>query len=698
MSMSANRLEGQSHQDISSRQPPELLQRLDFHLENVPLAVIEWNRQLRVTRWSRGAEVLFGWQAQEVLGCRPGRNWHFIYRDDRLTVLQTMGELFRGKAQRNSISYRNYTKDGQVRDCEWYNSVMINEGGGVDSILSLVLDVTRRKQAEAELQQQTLRSQLLAETTLKIRQALQLDPILQTAVDTVQQLLSVDRVLIYHLRADGAGQVVMESRHPEINALVGQVFCQEVFPPELYQVYQQGTIRVISDVDQESLPLCHAAFLHRWNIKAKVVVPLLQGQTLWGLMILHHCQHPRNWTAAELDLLRQLADQMSIALAQVQLWMALRESEERFNQLTESIQEVFWIRETHPNQVLYVSSACEQIWGCTPSALYQDADAWLVHLHPDDQDRVLAAVNSDPATEYDLEYRILKPNGETHWIRDRAFWVKDQAGQLNRITGLVEDITDRKQLEMELVRTVEKERAFSEMRSRFVSMVSHEFRTPLSTILSASELLEYYGHTWTQAERIEQLHLIQDTVQDMTELLEDMLVLGRIEAERLEYAPLPLDLTRFCIDLVAQLQSSIAREHFIELKHYNDRPLVMADEKLLRQILINLLSNAVKYSPAGGTIQFELTYDQDQIILQVNDQGIGIPEADLPRLFEAFYRAKNVGTVPGTGLGLAIVKHCVDAHHGQIHIKTQVGVGSSFRVTLPLIEGEADSIPLPELS
>jgi len=120
--MTADRLEGQSHQDISSRQSPELLQRLDFHLENVPLAVIEWNRQLRVTRWSRGAEVLFGWQAQEVLGRRPGRDWQFIYRDDRLTVLQTMGELFRGKAQRNSISYRNYTKDGQIRDCEWYNS------------------------------------------------------------------------------------------------------------------------------------------------------------------------------------------------------------------------------------------------------------------------------------------------------------------------------------------------------------------------------------------------------------------------------------------------------------------------------------------------------------------------------------------------------------------------------------------------
>jgi signal transduction histidine kinase len=121
----------------------------------------------------------------------------------------------------------------------------------------------------------------------------------------------------------------------------------------------------------------------------------------------------------------------------------------------------------------------------------------------------------------------------------------------------------------------------------------------------------------------------------------------------------------------------------------------MADEKLLRQILINLLSNAVKYSPMGSTIYFDLAYG-DQIQLQITDQGIGIPTAELPRLYEAFYRAKNVGNVPGTGLGLAIVKHCVDTHQGEIEVESQIGIGSTFRVTLPLVE--SDNVLLPELS
>ncbi|MGA7935274.1 MAG: HAMP domain-containing sensor histidine kinase, partial [Kovacikia sp.] len=246
------------------------------------------------------------------------------------------------------------------------------------------------------------------------------------------------------------------------------------------------------------------------------------------------------------------------------------------------------------------------------------------------------------------------------------------------------DITHRKQLEEELLKTLEKEKELSELKSRFVSMTSHEFRTPLSTIYSSSELLEYYEHRWTREERLDQLHLIQSTVEHMTQLLEDILLIGQAEADHLEFHPTPINLPQFCSELTNHLQLSIGSNHTLAFLNQCSTVRAWVDEKLLRQILTNLLSNGVKYAPEGSLIQLELTCDSEQIILRIQDQGIGIPPEDHAHLFEAFHRAKNVGTIPGTGLGLAIVKRCVEVHNGSITFQSEVGVGTTFEVTLPL--------------
>jgi len=795
----------------------DTLQRLTFHVENSPVGVVEWNTKLRVTRWSREAENIFGWRAEEVLGKRPGGDWKFLYEEDRVATLRRVVELFSGQHQRNVNYSRHYCKDGSVRHCEWYNSVLFDRAGKVVSILSLVLDVTERKQAEELLKQQSQRSQLLAETTLKIRQSLQLSTILQTTVDEVRHLLQADRVLIYQVFADGSGQVSTEAVVSGVASLLNQTFPAETFSASSQIYFQQGNVQVIEDVATANLSASHATFLTDLGIQAQLVVSLQQGHRLWGLMLIHQCRAGRHWSELEIDLLQQLANQVSIALAQAQLLEAQRESEERFHQLTENIQGIFWIRQTNPERVIYVSPAYEQIWGCSCETLYQDPDTWMARIHPDDRRYVLASLDKQLVGQFDQEYRILRPNGEIRWIRDRAFPIKDSSGQVYRITGLAEDITERKQqeerlrllesvvvnandsvvitsaepinrpgpnilyvneaftrmtgwqaeevigknprilqgpktdrptlnrirqalesrqpivvellnyrkdrsefwvelsivpvlnrngqythwvaiqrevthrkqLEAELIKTLEKERELNELKSRFVTMASHEFRTPLSTILSASELLEYYGHSWPRDEQLEQLHLIQDTVQHMTDLLEDILILGRIQSERLEFTPTDLDLPRFCSDLVTQIQASIGREHVIQFHCSETTAIAQVDEKLLRQILSNLLSNAVKYSPIGSRIDFDLQRDPNQWVFQIRDRGIGIPATDLPHLFAAFFRAKNVGSTPGTGLGLAIVKHCVDAHNGRITVASEIGIGATFRITLPRLDHQS---------
>ncbi|HBC41540.1 MAG TPA: hybrid sensor histidine kinase/response regulator [Pseudanabaena sp.] len=249
-----------------------------------------------------------------------------------------------------------------------------------------------------------------------------------------------------------------------------------------------------------------------------------------------------------------------------------------------------------------------------------------------------------------------------------------------------------------LARSLMQERELSEMKTNFISVVSHEFRTPLTTIQSAAELLEHYE--WTKEEQTEQLHQIQSEVKHMTELMEDVLFLSRTNANKAKLNITEFDLLKFCKQLLRQIQITFGKEYnlhssfhhlvndiSIENLHFQqDIPqfLVHMDEKLLRQILSNLITNAIKYSPKNKDIDFQIIVDQEQVIFIVSDHGIGIPEEDLSHLFSTFHRGKNVGILPGTGLGLSIVKNCVDTLNGLISVKSQLNIGTEFRVTLPM--------------
>jgi PAS domain S-box-containing protein len=257
--------------------------------------------------------------------------------------------------------------------------------------------------------------------------------------------------------------------------------------------------------------------------------------------------------------------------------------------------------------------------------------------------------------------------------------------------AIIRDITERKQIEAEIRDALAKEKELGNLKSRFVTMASHEFRTPLTTIFSSAELLELYSLKWDQEKKIKHLQRIQAAVKQMIHLLNDVLLIGKAEAGKLECNPAPLDLVQFCCDLVEEMQittksHNIAFVSKMHCLHINpdDCSKAYLDDKLLRHILSNLLSNAIKYSPQGGSVDFELICQQREAIFHVTDRGIGIPVADQDQLFNSFHRASNVGTISGTGLGLAIVKRSTDLHGGKIAVDSEVGVGTTFTVSLPL--------------
>ena len=279
--------------------------------------------------------------------------------------------------------------------------------------------------------------------------------------------------------------------------------------------------------------------------------------------------------------------------------------------------------------------------------------------------------------------RNYRKDGTLFWNELAVSPVFDAEGSLTHYVGVQKDITERKAEEAKLQDALTCEKELSELKTEFISMASHEFRTPLATIFSSAELLEHYRHKWTEAKIHSHLLRIQSSTQHMTNLLNDVLLIGTVEAGKVEFNPVETNLVSFCGELVDELQIS-TQTHKIHFATGAEELLVNADQKLLRQIFYNLLSNAVKYSPGKSDVYFRIEGEPHEAVIEVRDEGIGIPPEDAMKVFNTFDRASNVGNISGTGLGLPIVKKSIEIHQGSIHLESEVNKGAKFIVRFPL--------------
>ena len=240
------------------------------------------------------------------------------------------------------------------------------------------------------------------------------------------------------------------------------------------------------------------------------------------------------------------------------------------------------------------------------------------------------------------------------------------------------------QVKNEMLSTMlEKEKELNALKSQFVSMVSHEFKTPLTTIALSSDLLKRYDDRMSTQERREELSVIEKTIEHMSELLDNVLTVSRWEAGKIKFEPEAIELQPFCQRLAARYQALCESTHTIEFAVKTTHDTLTIDPTLFEYILSNLLSNAIKYSPDGGRVSFGIDEQGEAVSFRISDQGLGIPHADRQNLFESFHRGENVGNIKGTGLGLSIVKKLVELHHGTIEVKSQLNHGSTFIITIP---------------
>ncbi|WP_392480229.1 PAS domain S-box protein [Nostoc sp. C110] len=334
--------------------------------------------------------------------------------------------------------------------------------------------------------------------------------------------------------------------------------------------------------------------------------------------------------------------------------------------------------------IIYVNEAftritgysLEEVLGKTPRILQGEKTSRA------ELDKVWTALSRwETVTVQVINYR---KDGSEFWNEFSIVPVADQTGWYTHWISVQRDITERKRLD-EIRMALERERELSVLKTRFFSMASHEFRTPLSTALAAAQLLENCQDEWENScKRLRNLQRIQLSVKNMVQMLDDILTINRAETGKLEFNPKLIDLEGFCGYFVEEMRLSTDQRHTLSFVCQGKAVPASVDERLLRSILSNLLLNAVKYSPQGGNVHLSLEFQSDTVILQVQDQGIGILLADQKQLFEPFHRGKNVKSIPGTGLGLVVVKKCVDLHQGHINITSEVGIGTTCAIALPL--------------
>lgn len=275
-------------------------------------------------------------------------------------------------------------------------------------------------------------------------------------------------------------------------------------------------------------------------------------------------------------------------------------------------------------------------------------------------------------------------DGQEFWMGTWFVPVHNENGGMISVLGISRDITEQKKTDEALQRALQNERKLNEMRANFFSMTSHQFRTPLSTILLSAELLQKYGQRWDDQKRSEHLGRIEEAAKRLNSMLEDILMIGRAESGRYVCTPRHFDLIAVCDQLVREMSTNDQSNHSLIFDHEADSLPVFQDIEVFRRVVDNLLSNAIKYSPKSSTVHISARVEDDFALLEVSDEGIGIPERDMQYLFQPFQRGSNAAEFPGTGIGLTIIQKSMELMKGNISLKSKEGQGTTFMVRFPV--------------
>lgn len=626
-------------------------------------------------------------------------------------------------------------------------------------------------QTEELLRFQAEQERLMGAIVGRIRQSLDKESVFKTTVSAIQQVFQAERVLIYRVMPDKTGQVVAETVMPGFLSLQGMSFPAEVFPASYHNLYSQGRICIINDIQFHNADItpCLREFVSQWQVRAKLVVPIVLAGELWGLLILHHCSSPRNWLPTEVSLLSQLAEQVAIAIQQAELYHQIqqfngtleRQVHLRTLQLQQSLtfeatlkrisdkvrdsldsQQVLqtvvkelaqtleahscdatlysvgraaWRKQNHTSSTIYYQSLPDGMTSTQGQLLQiQDVPELYGQLQ---QGQYFAFCQIQPSPIRNHSAILVCPILEGQSAPPDmmgALWVfKSAFSSFSEMEiHLVQQVANQSAIALRQARLYEAAQAqvtelerLNQLKDDFLSTISHEFRTPISNMKLTLQLLnhlfsrepaltpEIRSTVFTEAKIQQYFQVLKDECDRELRLIEDLLQLQQLEANVYLLQPSCLHLQDWIPHLMEAFELRAAsQQQTLTIQVDPHLPSLSLDVASLSRILCELLTNACKYTPAGGEILVQAFQENTLLHLRVINRGIEIPQAELTRVFDKFYRIPNNDPWKhgGTGLGLALIKRLVAALSGTIHAQS-ANNSTEFIVQLPLQKDSSNS-------
>lgn len=613
------------------------LQQRENHLlrllDSARDAVLAMDAGGMVTDWNPSAERLLGWTAQEAIGHRLSDliipHEHRLAHESGLRRYVTTGK---STILNTLVEVRALHRDGHSFPAEL--SVWAIGEGGSQGFGAFLRDITERKQLEDSLK-----------TTLEERET-----ILRNSV-----------VGIAFLTPDGrfkwANQAMLD--------LFGAT--EETHLQSMENVYlsREQYLQVGGEVAR--------SIAQGSTYQTELQMQRLDGRTIW-VSLSGKAVSQRDLTQGTVWVVNDITRRKELEEA------LARTSSEREAILNTALvgiihnlnRKIVWVNQKYAEMCGYEP---QELMGQSTRIFYESEDSFHADASTTD------ILRRDGV--YSCERQIRRRNGDMLWVMLAGRCVSDRQPEVDGVIWTMLDITERKRAEEDIRQALAQQKELNQLRSQFISMTSHEFRTPLATILSSTELLKFYGERMEAEERLELLESVENSVKRMTHMLDRVLLIGKSDADMLDFSPTRQSLQALCESVLEEVRTQHP-DTLCTLTPLFDEALGdgLFDSKLLRHILTNLLSNAIKYSPRGGEVTFRVQAEGTHTVFEVADQGIGIPQDEIPHLFESFHRASNVGDIQGTGLGLAIVKRSVVRHGGTIEVNSVVGQGTRFTVRL----------------
>jgi PAS domain S-box-containing protein len=631
---------------------------------------------------SPSSHILTGWQDEELLGVNALK---LVHPDDRPEVETEFLQLIESALGSNRVfSFRFRHKSGSYRWCEAIFTNLLAHPT-IGAVVLNYRDMNERKLAENELRALYNATSVLfrADNVLglghqivevivgefgQVNCSLMLVDSVQNTIRGLAKAGDTSYALDYTLAVDGPGLIAIAARSgmpvyvPDVkndpNYLVGNAQTQSELVIPL--AASKGVIGVI-DLQSPKLDAFSERDQRVLYTFAERVAAAIETMQLYEEI---------NHYAGELE--------WSVAKRTAELHQAKEQVEAILNNTSDAI-----VLATTEGVIERINPAFSALFGFSDSALIKrDLQSLLDPISLDALNEAMKEVASQ-LTPRRIELVFYRADG-MRFDADAAIAPVMQFDNAEfTVICSLRDITERKQAEENLLKALEKEKEVNELKTRFASMISHDFRNPLAVIQTASDMLKHYEDRMTRERKAEQLDEIQRQVRHMTNLMEDFLTINRAESKGIDVQWKPVNLATFLADLAREMQA-MSKEHQIDFRCEGEFVTVLLDPNLLRRAVTNLLSNAIKYSPDSHQVWMTLREQVGQAVISVKDQGIGIPLEDREPLFDVFYRARNVGGIVGTGLGLAIVKLMTEALNGTIEFESELGQGTTFSLLLPM--------------